>query len=237
MLGEIAGGVLVGPSLLNYLQLTPAIKTIAELGVLLLVFHAGLEMDLPSLRRAFRGKGLWVGIMGFFIPLALGTILGLAFGFDHIRIIFISLCIAITALPVSVRMLMDLGKLQTDLGEKIIAAAVMNDVASLLILGAILDLQSGAGGWQQILTLTAWSLANRVSRLDRRRVSREAHSSFERPHQRLQKTAWPSVDVAQRKGSPVRHRVALRLAIRLSIRPDRAAFHHRGILRRHDPWP
>ena len=159
MLGEIAAGVLVGPSLLNYLQLTPAIKTIAELGVLLLVFHAGLEMDLPSLRRAFHGKGLWVGIMGFLIPVALGTLLGLAFGFDHMRIIFISLCIAITALPVSVRILMDLGKLQTDIGEKIIAAAVMNDVASLLILGVILDLQSGTGGWQQLLILTGWSLA------------------------------------------------------------------------------
>ena len=159
MLGEIAAGVLVGPSVLNYLQLTPEIKTIAELGVLLLVFHAGLEMDLPSLRRAFRGKGLWVGVMGFLIPLVLGSLLGLAFGFDHMRTIFISLCIAITALPVSVRILMDLGKLQTDIGEKIIAAAVMNDVAALLILGAILDLQSGDGGWQQILTLTAWSLA------------------------------------------------------------------------------
>ncbi|MDP9133054.1 MAG: cation:proton antiporter, partial [Nitrospirota bacterium] len=59
MLGEIAAGVLVGPSLLNYLQITPGINTIAELGVLLLVFHAGLEMDLPSLRNAFRGKGMW----------------------------------------------------------------------------------------------------------------------------------------------------------------------------------
>lgn len=158
MLGEIAAGVLVGPSLLNYLQITPGINTIAELGVLLLVFHAGLEMDLPSLRKAFRGKGMWVGIMGFLTPLALGSVLGLAFGFDHIRIIFISLCIAITALPVSVRILMDLGKLQTDIGKKIIAAAVMNDVASLLILGVILDLQSGSGGWQQALIAIAWSL-------------------------------------------------------------------------------
>ena len=159
MLGEIAAGVLVGPSVLNYLQITPGINTIAELGVLLLVFHAGLEMDLPSLRKAFKGKGMWVGIMGFLTPLVLGSVLGLVFGFDHIRTIFIGLCIAITALPVSVRILMDLGKLQTDVGKKIIAAAVMNDVAALLILGVILDLQSGSAGWQQLLILTAWSLA------------------------------------------------------------------------------
>lgn len=65
MLGEIAAGVLVGPSLLNYLQLTPAIKTIAELGVLLLVFHAGLEMDLPSLGRAFRERACGWASWGF----------------------------------------------------------------------------------------------------------------------------------------------------------------------------
>jgi len=159
MLGEIAAGVLVGPSVFNYLELTPAIKTIAELGVLLLVFHAGLEMDLPSLRNAFQGRGMWVGVMGFLVPLAFGGCIGLAFGFDHLRIIFLSLCIAITALPVSVRLLMDLGKLQTDIGEKIIAAAVMNDVASLLVLGVILDLQSGTGGWQQVLMAAGWSLA------------------------------------------------------------------------------
>ena len=162
MLGEIAAGVLLGPSILNYLQLTPDIKTIAELGVLLLVFHAGLEMDLGALRKAFHGRGIWVGVMGFLTPLAMGGLLGVAFGFDVTRTIFVGLCIAITALPVSVRLLMDLGKLQSEIGEKIIAAAVMNDVASLLVLGVILDMQSGAGGWQRFVAVTGWSLVKAV---------------------------------------------------------------------------
>ena len=158
MLGEIAAGVLLGPSIFNYLHVTPDIKTIAELGVLLLVFHAGLEMDLHGLKKAFEGRGAWVGIMAFLTPLVLGGLLGFAFGFDHLRIIFVSLCIAITALPVSVRILMDLGRLQTDVGEKIIAAAILNDIAALLVLGVILDLQTGDGGWQKFLLVASWSL-------------------------------------------------------------------------------
>jgi Kef-type K+ transport system membrane component KefB len=162
MLGEIAAGVILGPSLLNYIQVTPEINTIAELGVLLLVFHAGLEMDPHKLAKAFQGKGAWVGVMAFLTPLGMGTILGIGFGFDHLRVIFLSLCIAITALPVSVRILMDLGKLRTDVGEKIIAAAVMNDVASLLVLGVILELQTGDSGWRRVLAVASWSLTKTV---------------------------------------------------------------------------
>ncbi|HJU05965.1 MAG TPA: cation:proton antiporter [Nitrospiraceae bacterium] len=162
MLGEIAAGVILGPSMLNYIQVTPEIRTIAELGVLLLVFHAGLEMDPHKLAKAFQGKGVWVGIMAFLTPLGMGAILGIAFGFDHLRVIFLSLCIAITALPVSVRILMDLGKLRTDVGEKIIAAAVMNDVASLLVLGVVLELQTGDSGWQRVLAVASWSLTKTV---------------------------------------------------------------------------
>jgi len=141
MLGEIAAGILLGPSVLGMIHFTPEIKALADVGVLLLVFLAGMEMDLGVLWQSFRGRGVWVGIAGFTVPLALGIFLGMAFGMDRTREIFMGLCIAITALPVSVRILMDLGKLQTDIGQKIIAAAVMNDVVSLLMLGVIVDVK------------------------------------------------------------------------------------------------
>src|SRR6185312_4890258 len=144
MLGEIAAGILLGPSCLTYIHYTPEIKAIADIGVLLLVFMAGMEMDLPALWDSFRGRRLWVSAAGFVIPLLFGIVVGRAFGLDSTRTIFIGLCIAITALPVSVRILMDLGKLQTDIGQKIIGAAVMNDVISLLMLGVIVDVK-GAG--------------------------------------------------------------------------------------------
>ncbi|HVA16731.1 MAG TPA: cation:proton antiporter [Candidatus Dormibacteraeota bacterium] len=144
MIGEIAAGILLGPSVLKLVHFTPEIRALADLGVLLLVFLAGMEMELDVLWKSFRGRGALVGLSGFLVPLILGIGVGIAFGMDRTREIFVGLCIAITALPVSVRILMDLGKLQTDIGQKIIAAAVMNDVISLLMLGVIVDVK-GAG--------------------------------------------------------------------------------------------
>lgn len=151
MIGEIAAGILVGPSALNLIQPTSEIKAIADLGVLLLVFLAGMEMQFRDLWSSIRGSGAWVGIMGFFVPFALGSLTGLFYGYGPTRVTFLGLCIAVTALPVSIRILMDLQKLQTKIGQKIIAAAVSNDVASLLILGIILNMKHVAGNWESLL--------------------------------------------------------------------------------------
>ena len=161
MLAEILAGVLVGPSVLNYVHYTPEIKALADLGVLLLVFLTGMEMDLEGLWRAFRGRGAWVSLAGFVVPLALGIGVGLGFGLGSTRTIFVGLCIAITALPVSVRILMDMGKLQTEIGQKIVSAAVANDVASLLALGVILDVR-GVGTAKSLFTSIGLALAKVV---------------------------------------------------------------------------
>jgi Na+:H+ antiporter len=144
MVGEIAAGVLLGPSVLGLIHLTPEITAMADLSVFLLVFLVGMEMDLGELWKAFRGRGAWVGAASFLIPLGFGVLLGLALGMTRIRVIFVGLCIAITALPVSVRILKDLGRLQTDIAQRIVSAAVTNDVASLLLLGIILDVKGGS---------------------------------------------------------------------------------------------
>ena len=79
MIGEILAGILPGPSVLNYVDYSSDIKAIAQIGVLLLVFIAGMEMDLDALWDSFRGRGAWVSAAGFVIPLICGMILG----FDH----------------------------------------------------------------------------------------------------------------------------------------------------------
>lgn len=145
MIGEILAGVLLGPSLLNLIHVTSELKAIADIGVLLLVFLAGMEIDPRDVLAAVRGRGIWVGLLGFAVPLIMG--MGVGMLFDIEQSIFLGLCIAITALPVSVRILMDLGRLHTKLGQRIVSAAVLNDVISLLILGVILGTDGREGDW------------------------------------------------------------------------------------------
>lgn len=145
MIGEILAGVLLGPSLLNLVHVTLELKAIADIGVFLLVFLAGMEIDPRDVLNAVRGRGIWVGLLGFAVPLAMGMGVGMLFKVE--QSIFLGLCIAITALPVSVRILMDLGRLHTRLGQRIVSAAVLNDVISLLILGVVLGADGGEGDW------------------------------------------------------------------------------------------
>lgn len=198
MLGEIGAGILLGPSCFAVVPFTPEIKAIADIGVLLLVFLAGMEMDLSALWSSFRGRGAWVSAAGFLVPLASGIVVGYGFGLDRTRATFIGLCIAITALPVSVRILMDLGKLQTEIGQKIVSAAVANDVVSLLVLGIILDLKTapataeglflsvGRSMGKALLFMTVFAVAARlVRRYSPARLLRSS-SVFERMLNRLQ---------------------------------------------------
>ncbi len=80
MIGEIAAGVLLGPSVLGYVHFTPEIRAIADIGVLLLAFLVGMEMDMDALWASCRGRGAWVSAAGFVVPLGLGILIGWGFG-------------------------------------------------------------------------------------------------------------------------------------------------------------
>ena len=163
MIGEIAAGVLLGPSILGAVHYTSEIQAVAQLGVLLLVFIAGMEMDMEVLWKAVRGRGILIGAAGFTFPMILGILVGLVFGMNITRAVFVGLCIAITALPVSVRILMGLGKLQTETGKRIISAAIVNDVTALLILGVILDVKRKGGAPSAAFVAMGIALVKAVS--------------------------------------------------------------------------
>jgi Kef-type K+ transport system membrane component KefB len=141
MIGEIIAGILLGPSLLNLIHPTQDIKVISELGIFLLVILAGLEINIDDILKSLRGKSLIISIMAFFVPLLSGFAVGHFFGLKLMTTMFIGLCIAITALPVSIRILMDLGKLNSEVGQKIISVAIFDDVVALAILGVLLNLE------------------------------------------------------------------------------------------------
>jgi Kef-type K+ transport system membrane component KefB len=141
MIGEILAGVLLGPTLLNFIHRTEELKVISELGVFLLVIIAGLEINLDEIIKSMKGRNIIISIAAFFIPIASGYFVGAYFDQEVMPTIFIGLCVAITALPVSIRILMDLGKLNSEIGQKIISVAIFDDVIALTILGILLDIK------------------------------------------------------------------------------------------------
>ncbi len=133
-------GVLLGPSVLNLIHANAALSGIAELAVFLVVLSAGLEMNFKDIVDALRGKGIVIAVLGFVMPLASGMLVGAAFQLDVMRTVFLGLCVSITALPVTVRILQSFNLLESDIARYSIATAIFNDVAALLALGVILNL-------------------------------------------------------------------------------------------------
>ncbi len=141
MIGEIIAGIIVGPSVLGLIHRGEEIKTISELGVFLLVIIAGLEINFDDILKSLKGRNLIISLLAFFIPNFAGFAVGYFFGLQAMTSVFIGLCVAITALPVSIRILMDLGRINSGIGQKIISVAIFDDILALTILGVLLNIK------------------------------------------------------------------------------------------------
>ncbi|MDW8272921.1 MAG: cation:proton antiporter [Chitinophagales bacterium] len=141
MIGEIIAGMILGPSLLNLIHRTEEIKVISELGIFLLVILAGLEINIDDIIRSLRGKKIFISLLAFFLPISSGFAVGYFFGKNIMTSLFIGLCVAITALPVSIRILMDLKKINTPFGQNVISVAIFDDVFALTILAVLLNIK------------------------------------------------------------------------------------------------
>ena len=155
MIGEVLAGVILGPSVFNVINNTAELKVIADLGIFLLIAMAGMEINVEEIRKTIRGRQIWIALLGFLVPFACGILIGKGFHYNYTLSVFIGLSIAITALPVSIRILMDLGRLQTDVGQRIVSAAIFNDILALLVLGVILDFNDESRNLGDILIATS----------------------------------------------------------------------------------
>jgi Kef-type K+ transport system membrane component KefB len=158
MIGEIIAGILLGPSLLNLIHRTEEIKVISELGVFLLVIIAGLEINIDDILRSLKGRNIIISIMAFFLPIFGGIAVAHYFDMDLMTTVFIGLCVAITALPVSIRILMDLGKINSEVGQKIISVAIFDDVLALSVLGVLLNIKDTDRSVAEVLKAGSFSL-------------------------------------------------------------------------------
>jgi Kef-type K+ transport system membrane component KefB len=155
MIGEVLAGVILGPSVFNIINNTAELKVIADLGIFLLIAMAGMEINVEEIRNSIRGRHAWIALLGFLVPFICGIMIGLGFHYNYTLSVFIGLSISITALPVSIRILMDLGRLQSDVGQRIVSAAIFNDILALLVLGVILDFNNESRNLGDILIATS----------------------------------------------------------------------------------
>lgn len=153
LVGEILGGMLVGPSLLGWYALGPETLLFAEIGVVLLLFQVGLEIRLRDLARVGAIAAV-VAVLGVALPLAGGIGLGLALGHDVGVAVFLGAALTATSVGVTARVLGQLGLLSSEVGRVIIGAAVIDDVLAMLVLA----FAAGVGGEGLDLWRTAGSL-------------------------------------------------------------------------------
>lgn len=186
MVGEILAGVLLGPAVLDIIHPNPSLAGISELAVFLIILSAGLEIRFSDIFGAMRGRGLLVALVGFALPFVAGLLTGALFGEDLMRTLFLGLCISITALPVAVKLLSNLGILHSRIAHYALATAVINDVAALFILGILLNLPQqqsfldalgtiGTASWKLLALAAAVVALNQLLEwLDRRKIGIQA---------------------------------------------------------------
>ncbi|TAH50643.1 MAG: cation:proton antiporter [Betaproteobacteria bacterium] len=183
MVGEILAGVLLGPAVLNIIHPNPSLAGVSELAVFLIILSAGLEIRFSDIFGAMRGRGMLVAVVGFALPFVAGLITGTLFGHDLMRTLFLGLCISITALPVAVKLLSNLGILHSRIAHYALATAVVNDIVALFILGILLNLPQqqtfidtlatiGTASWKLLaLAAVVVALNQLLEWLDRREIS------------------------------------------------------------------
>jgi len=134
VIGELLAGVLLGPSLLGWVEPTPVIKLLAEIGIILLLFEVGLETDIMRLAKTGVRPAI-VATTGFVLPFILGYGLSrYVYSQSLIESLFIGGTLTATSIGITVRMLTDLRRNQSDEAQVVLGAAVLDDVMGVVLL-------------------------------------------------------------------------------------------------------
>lgn len=147
VVGEIIAGLLIGPSLLGLVQQTELISGMAEIGVVLLMFFAGLQTSLSDLMKT-GWKALLIACAGVFVPLVGGYLLhSCYYGFSpsgstqFYSAIFTGVILTATSVSITVASLQELGYLKSETGTTIMSAAIIDDVIGIIVLTFVVGMK------------------------------------------------------------------------------------------------
>ncbi|MHA6533690.1 cation:proton antiporter [Paenibacillus sp. BAC0078] len=141
VLGKLIIGVVIGPAILGWIQPSELISSFSNIGVLLLMFFAGLETDIKELNNN-RNSSVAVAVGGILLPLGLGYITGIIVGFESSHAIFLGLLLSATSVSISVQTFKELGKLKSRESTTVLGAALVDDILVVVALAVFMSFVS-----------------------------------------------------------------------------------------------
>jgi len=136
VVGELAGGFLVGPHALGLVELNDTLTVFAEIGIVILLFQVGLEVRVDDLIRVGR-PAVATAIIAMLLPIAAGAGVGLAVGSEAGTAAFLGLALAATSIGITSRVLAEFGVLDKAFARVVLGAAVIDDVLALIAIGIV----------------------------------------------------------------------------------------------------
>ena len=148
VVGEIIAGLIIGPGILGWVNQTDFLLQMAEIGVILLMFSAGLETDIKDLMKTGPIAAL-IACAGVFIPLVFGAgFYMLYYGMapwgseEFYKAVFVGTILTATSVSITVESLKEMGKLKGKVGTTILSAAIIDDVIGIIVLTFVIGLKS-----------------------------------------------------------------------------------------------
>jgi Kef-type K+ transport system membrane component KefB len=146
VVGALMAGIIFGPAMLNMVHETEFIGNMAELGVIVLMFAAGVETDIKELKKCGKASFI-IALIGVIAPLIGGYVVASVYTGDwglsnlsstaFLKNVFIGVILTATSVSITVETLQELGKLKTTSGTAIMGAAVIDDIMGIVILTII----------------------------------------------------------------------------------------------------
>ena len=139
VIGELVAGVVLGPSILGWIEISNPIQLLAQIGIILLLFEVGIETDIGQFISA-GGKALLVAVGGVVMPFILGFLLSFYFfQFSTLTSLFIASTLTATSIGITLRVFRDLKKQHSKESQIVVGAAVFDDIIGIVLLAMLFE--------------------------------------------------------------------------------------------------
>ena len=158
--GEIVAGLIIGPSVLKLVDQSEYLAAMAEIGVIMLMFSAGLSTNLRQLKKTGL-KATFIAVSGVFVPLICGTVLYMIFygyapvGDDEFyKAVFIGTILTATSVSITAQTLKDMGRIKEEISTTIMSAAIIDDVIGIIVLTFVIGFKDPDADVARVILMT-----------------------------------------------------------------------------------